>query len=92
MNKNLNLNNKNSLLEKLNVSKVICNHIVGENHSDGHRICCGILVVFFGVWFSKLGVNMNWAIHYLTDASGYLIHGIGSIPILDYLSKKGGHA
>ena len=70
-------------LDKINPILHICNHLFGERHTHVHRISIGVAVIFFGVYVSKL-CAWNPLLHFLCDAVGYLIHGAGAVPVLDY--------
>lgn len=64
--------------------KFICNHLVGENHKEKHRIYVGLCVMVFGV--AVASVCREFTNSHLVagagDMVGYLIHGMGCVPIL----------
>lgn len=76
----------NIIATNLNVSKVICNHLIDEKHTDRHRCFAGVFIMVIGVSISKIHVAYI-AVHFLLDGVGYAIHGIGLIPFVDALSK-----
>jgi len=68
----------------LNIPHWICYHLLGQHHTVGHRVFVGILVMFVGVYTSK--IHFEYIVfHYAVDCVGYAIHGIGAIPIVEYL-------
>ena len=68
--------------------KYVCDNLIGEQHSLGSRM-------FFGFVFMVVGVSIAKLEHYFQsellktgcDGLGYMIHGIGGAPFLDYLKK-----
>jgi hypothetical protein len=76
------------VLEKLNASRVICNHLIGEKHTSGHRAVTGVIIMVFGVCVAKSAVYIHIIpVHILLDLVGYLIHAIGAIPILNSIES-----
>ena len=72
-----------------NVPQMICIHLLGEKHTHKHRIAVGICIMIAGIAIAKLSVLAPWAIiHFSGDLVGYTMHGLGSIPIVDHLTKK----
>lgn len=63
----------------------LCNNVVGENHTFVHRISFGIILIGSGVVIAKF--NFGGVTHYFFDALGYVIHGIGSIPLVEGFVK-----
>lgn len=74
------------IANNLNVSKVVCDHLIDEKHTNGHRMIVGIFIMSVGVSVSKIHVAYT-IMHFLLDGVGYAIHGIGLIPFVDTLSK-----
>ncbi len=74
------------ILTKLNVSKAVCDHLLNEHHTDTHRMTIGVIIIGLGVSISKIHVEFI-VIHYIFDAVGYAIHGIGLVPFIEKLSK-----
>lgn len=69
------------ILGHINLSKHITNHLVGEDHSPRHQKITGLFIIMFGVAISKLSLLLNThVVHFIGDAVGYAIHGIGLIP------------
>lgn len=49
-----------SFLDKINLSKKVCNHIVGTNHTSGHRVAAGITIMVIGVGIVKLSTQIDF--------------------------------
>lgn len=76
-------NKLTQLVERINLAKVLANHLFGRRHTDKHRKICGIVVMIAGVSIAKLSVLINYNIvHFMGDGIGYAIHGIGLSPFL----------
>jgi len=74
----------------LNVPHYVCTHLLGEHHSEGHRMVVGVLVMIFGVTVSKaFATSPSLILHYGADTLGYAIHGIGAIPFVERVSALG---
>lgn len=75
----------------LHAPRTICDHVVGEHHTRGHRMFVGTIIIMCGVIIAKIGVFIpgGFVIHLATDAIGYLIHGIGAIPFVESVAKGG---
>ncbi len=74
-------------LKNLNISKNICNHFLGENHTASHRMFCGFGVMIVGVLVSHVSSESSIIIiKILGDLSGYAIHGLGVLPYAEYLT------
>lgn len=69
-------------LQYVNPVKQTCNHLMGEDHTPSHRMGVGVVYIFAGVLVSKIGEGY---IHLFFDAMGYLIHALGTIPIIESL-------
>lgn len=74
------------VVSRLNVSRLICNHLLSESHTDRHRIFVGILFMSGGVMVTQIPVALH-SIHLLLDGLGYGIHGIGLTPIIEKFIK-----
>lgn len=68
------------------VIKVICNHMLGEKHSFGHRLVWSSIFMIAGVLVAGIEVETK-AIHVLLDALGYGMHGVAMTPIIDRASQ-----
>lgn len=68
--------------------KVICNHVLGENHSFEHRCFVGLIVALFGVIIAiTAGEFHSKAIHVVGDFTGYALHAIGLFPFIEGIAK-----
>lgn len=74
------------LAAALHLPKHICNHLIGHDHSKGHRMVAGVVVMGIGVAIAKSGGEIHlFMIHYVADMVGYLVHGIGCLPFVEHL-------
>lgn len=81
------------VIHKFNVSKPICNHLVGKNHTPTHRATAGAVIMTIGVMVAKSGHYVHFMVlEYLLDLCGYLIHGIGAIPIVEKIIENHGQS
>lgn len=81
-------NNKaKSILEKANIPKIICIHLIGEEHSVHHRMGAGVITMAIGVVIAKTTSGM-YVVQFIGELLGYLIHGIGSIPFVEWLGTR----
>lgn len=71
------------LLQKLNVSKHICVHLIGKHHTKKHQQITGAAVMFTGVIIAKSAVHGSVIEAVFFDVVGYAIHGIGLIPFVE---------
>lgn len=86
-----NMNRKvNIFKENINISKIICNHLVGQEHTQNHRILVGVIIMIFGVGLS-MGAKIfdSSIIHFMGDGIGYLFHGLGGYPIIEAAVNQG---
>jgi len=74
------------ITHNVNVVRVICDHLLGENHTHHHRMAAGGMLMLGGVYIAKsLGHSQFFAIQMTADLFGYLLHGIGAVPYVDSL-------
>lgn len=73
-------------LKWINLSKQICIHLLGERHTQGHRITVGFALAIVGVGVSKMFPGYL-VLHFICDGLGYMIHGIATIPIAEALGR-----
>lgn len=72
-------------LEKVNVVKITAANIFGEKHTHAHRIFCGSIFIIVGVGIAE----GNWLVfHFMSSAIGYILHGIGAMPMGDWMISK----
>jgi len=74
-----------NMFKNLNLPETICNNLLSKNHKQYHRMFVGAIIIGFGVMIAKIEILP--IIHTFCEAIGYLIHGIGSIPFIESLSK-----
>ena len=74
----------------------ICSHLISKNHSHGHRLFVGVLIMALGVLIAKHGGGLVDTVlphsfarigHYFFDLIGYLGHGVGAMPWLESLER-----
>lgn len=71
-------------IHKINLMYVICDHLVGEDHSSLHRKIAGVVVMATGVIIAKSGHFIPFECgEYICDGVGYLVHGIGAVPFVE---------
>lgn len=77
-------------LEIINISKPIANHMLGESHTPVHRMATGWFVITVGILITAIGHSpaMHIVVKYACDGIGYLIHGIGAVPTIEYVACK----
>lgn len=81
------INSPHKILERVNLPRIICTHLLGEHHSSYHRMGAGLVVMAVGVLTSKVAEGYI-IIHFFFDVFGYMIHGIGTIPFVELLSAQ----
>lgn len=82
------------IVRRVNIARPVCNHMLGSEHTHGHRMLVGTVVMGIGVSIAKVaGHHELAAIAFLGDAIGYAVHGLGLTPFAEYLLVKfGEHA
>lgn len=74
------------IIDKVNVARVACDHLFGEEHTPKHRMGAGFVIMIVGVTVAKVGGGVHALIlHFSLDLIGYLIHGIGAVPFIEAL-------
>lgn len=76
-----------SILEKANIPKIICVHLLGEEHTVHHRMGVGVITMAIGVVVAK-STSGIYIVQFVGELLGYLIHGIGSIPFVEWLGTR----
>lgn len=72
------------------IPKSVRGHLLGQNHSPRHKFIFGSLIMFFGISIVKGSyVIDSTIIHFFADGVGYLLHGIGAIPIVKAIEEGG---
>lgn len=76
--------------KSFNITRNICNHFVGEQHTLNHRMVCGGIIMIIGVGFYKVMVYSNgyFILHFFGETIGYLIHGVGASPFVEWILKQ----
>lgn len=72
-----------------NFPRKICNHIIGKEHREHHRIVVGSVIMVIGVFVAKSPIVNNLLFHIFHECVGFLIHCIGAIPIVQRIEKFG---
>lgn len=76
------------LQRNANLPKIICNHLLGNQHCHRHRMVVGVLVMLTGVFIATATHESQYqTVQYAGDTMGYLIHGMGCIPFIDFLTS-----
>jgi hypothetical protein len=67
------------VVEAFNLPRIICVHLIGEDHTIHHRMGVGVIVMVIGVIITRCtgGVYM---LHFVGEIVGQAIHGFGTIP------------
>ena len=70
---------------------IISDSLFGEKHTLTHRVVVGVVMMACGVQIASLTSVVHIEIFRLgLDGVGYLIHGIGSVPLVDLIKKIAG--
>lgn len=77
---------RRSIAEKLNVTKTVCNHIIGKEHGQHHRVTAGLIFMVFGVFVAKIPAGHIIG-HVFFETVGFLFHCIGAIPLVQIAEK-----
>lgn len=70
------------LLDKVNVVKTVCTHLLGPNHTVSHRMLVGVGIMCSGVFLVEITAGI-YIVHYVTNIVGYGIHAIGATPFIE---------
>jgi hypothetical protein len=68
----------------LHLPRVLAEHAVGRDHTVGHRMVVGILLMTLGAIVTR-GGDLLPAAHLFFDVTGPLLHAIGVTPFAEYL-------
>lgn len=80
-----------SFWEKFHLNETVGSHLTGEHHTRKHKFMFGTLIMLLGVSVVKASMMIDHGIvHFMGDTVGFLIHGIGAIPVVDSITNKGG--
>lgn len=79
----------NNFIYKINLSRHITTHLVGEDHTDRHRRIFGGIIMVIGVSVAKTAhLFTHFSLEVLIDVLGYSIHGIGLIPFVKNIEHE----
>ncbi len=80
------LKNVSSAVVRLNVPRKLADNLVGKDHSFRHRFVFGLIMMAIGVTIAKhAGHSHNEFVAFAGDGIGYLVHGLGTMPIAEAL-------
>jgi hypothetical protein len=85
INKSFKNQNMKLTRDSFNIPKVICNHLVGKNHSKLHRHIVGIIFIALGVVIADL--FERGIAHSITECLGGIVQGVGTIPLLEKITE-----
>lgn len=71
------------MLDRVNLTKTICNHLLGKQHTIIHRMLVGVIIMCIGVAFVELTAHI-YMVHYVTNIAGYGIHAVGATPFIEW--------
>lgn len=74
-------------LKKVDVTRIVCDHVLSKSHTPMHRRFCGFLVIIGGVLISKIATPYV-VLHIMFDAVGYFIHALWAVPFLEWLVQQ----
>ena len=79
-------------LKKINPSCVLADNLFGKEHTIRHKMIAGLILMIFGVTFSKIvPLYLHHPVaHGVADGVGYLFHGLGAMPYGEWLSTTAG--
>ena len=72
--------------DKMNVSKVICDHLFTEKHSEKHRMGVGVVIIIIGVMIADIEAKAH-AVRLGLEAVGFAIHALGTTPFIERIIK-----
>lgn len=75
------------VIHMANLPREICHKLIGPQHSTGQRIIVGSVIMCGGVVIAKFGAHFppDAILHYVMDVAGYFIHGLGAVPLIEWL-------
>lgn len=78
------------LVKRIDITRKICQHAIGEKHTIGHRMTVGTIIMIVGVGIAKYCASVHFVVIHVTgDIVGYLIHAFGATPYLEWLINRG---
>ncbi len=76
------------LIDKINVSKHIVDHLVGVNHNHVHRVSVGIIIAYIGTYLTHFMSHYSLFVTLTGELVGFGMHGIGLIPIIHLVEGR----
>ena len=76
------------VVRNFNVSRIICNHLFTEKHSEKHRMVVGIIIISIGVMINNVEVHII-LVKYMLEGVGNSIHAIGFAPFIEKFLRLG---
>ena len=77
------------VLKKVNIVRIACDQMFGEQHTHRHRMTVGVVFMCIGVSIAKGATYFEYEIiRFIGDGLGYLIHGLGGVPFADFLMER----
>lgn len=73
--------------DNLNVSKVVCDHLFTEKHSEKHRMGVGLIIIIAGVLIADIESKAH-AVKLSLEAVGFAIHALGTTPFIERVQKS----
>ena len=87
--KNFNKNKNRAVLKNIDLTRLISDHLVGENHKRYHRFVVGVVIMVSGVSFTEFSYTFaSVGFHIVGDVVGYFVHGLGAVPFIEYIINK----
>lgn len=72
------------------VPKAVRDHLLSNKHSPRHKFIFGTMIMFAGVGIVKGSTVIDSvAIHFFADVLGYLLHGVGAVPVIKSIEEGG---
>ncbi len=71
------------VLNCLNLSKFICDHVIGKKHTKTHRRVCGLIVMVVGVFIAEIVGHLVPYTEFMCNTIGYGLHGTGLLPFIE---------
>lgn len=82
----MNNNRLARIVLRVNVARSISDHLLGQEHPMKHRMWVGSVLMTSGVLIAQ--IMSGSYIHFLFEGVGYMIHGTGLIPFVDWFSQE----
>ena len=71
----------------VNLPYIVCVHIMGEKHSQSHRMLAGLCFMIVGVCIGECFAEI-FIIGIFCKAWGGIIHAAGTLPFIEKVSSK----